>query len=334
MRFAEIGSFSVAHAERAWPWIAVNHTHASIAFYTQIDRIETRTLRGAELAIGATFALPPTLGALLPTGGFALDNAAERVALYAGAGATQTLATLGPNGEGRQSNIDALLGAGHALRAIAFDRLSTRLWLSGEHGPQTFVALLDATTHTLIGRVDSAGFSLPAIHELYTHSQDDAVLLVAACGQEGTFARVVGWSGDAVTQVETALDEGSVPAGFVGFSADGARVHFAEAEELRTHAWPGLQELASVELADDFVSSYAGAVLGGHVFVDGAFEGDEDDAVMRFEPAGLHGVLLTPPFPLGMWAARLGSQVLITVEARGEPATARALHLELPARSN
>ena len=130
----------------------------------------------------------------------------------------------------------------------------------------------------------------------------------------------------------TALDTGSVPSGFVGFSSDGARVHLVEADELRTHAWPGLQELSSVELADDFVSSYAGAVLGHRILVDGHdSETGDFDSVMVFDRAAIHGAIAKEPVPSGMWVGRLGSEAIVTVAAAGEPARGTVVRLEPPA---
>ena len=170
------------------------------------------------------------------------------------------------------------------------------------------------------GIARSAAFPPPATHELYLHPQDSAVLLLAACGEDGTFARVAGWSGGGVEAIPTALDKGGIPAGFVGFSADAVRVHLAEADELRTHSWPGLEELSSVELADDFVSSYAGAVFGDRIFVDGEDADSRDDAVMMFDRSATRGALLPDPVPSGMWAGRLLADTIVTVEAKGEPA--------------
>jgi hypothetical protein len=172
------------------------------------------------------------------------------------------------------------------------------------------------------------------MHELYLHPQDDAVLLIAACGEDGTFARVVGWSGEKVEAIPSSLDAGGIPAGFVGFSVDAQRVHLVEADELRTHAWPGLQELSSVELADDFVSSFSGAVLGEHLYIDGEFAEVSEDAVMRFDRSAIRGKVMLAPFPTGMWAGRLGTDVIVTVEAKGEPARARILRIALPDTSN
>lgn len=224
------------------------------------------------------------------------------------------------------------------LRGFAIDPEGARLALCAESDTETALLLVEAASHALVGISRSAAFPRPSTHELYVHPQDDAVLLVAACGEEGTFARVVGWSGKAVEVVPTALDDGGIPAGFAGFSADAARVHLVEADELRTHAWPTLHELSSVQLAGDFVSSFAGAVLGHHVFVDGhhADDGGEggDDAVMRFDRSAIRGIVLPPPVPIGMWAGRLGADVIVTVESKGDPARGRVIRVALPDTSN
>jgi hypothetical protein len=131
-------------------------------------------------------------------------------------------------------------------------------------------------------------------------------------------------------EVLTALDAGDVTAGFDGFSADLTRVHLAEADELRTHAWPGLEQLSSVMLADDFASSYAGAVLGDRIFVDGEDRDAGGDSVMQFDRSALLGTVLKPPFPSGMWVGRLGVDAIVTVESKGDPARARVLRLPVP----
>ena len=151
--------------------------------------------------------------------------------------------------------------------------------------------------------------------------------LLAACGEEGTFARVAGCAKDEVSAIATALDSGGIPAGFVGFSADGARVHLAEADELRTHAWPGLEELSSVELADDFVSSFAGAVLGESLYIDGQDAESNDDQVMKFDRSAIVGSVLSGDVPNGMWAGRLGGDALVTVESKGDPARGRVFRV-------
>jgi hypothetical protein len=160
---------------------------------------------------------------------------------------------------------------------------------------------------------------------------DDAVLLIAACGQDGTFVRVAGWSDGPPIAIANALEKGSISAGFVGFSADGARVHLAEADELRTHAWPGLEELSSVDLADDFASSYAGAVMGDRIFIDGEDRDTGDgDAVMQFDRTAIRGVVLKPPVPSGMWVGRIGIDAIVTVDVKGDPAPGRVVRLPAP----
>jgi hypothetical protein len=157
------------------------------------------------------------------------------------------------------------------------------------------------------------------------------VLLLAACGQDGTFARIAGWSDGPPIAIQTTLDGGSLPAGFVGFSSDGSRVHLVESDALRTHAWPGLEELASVELADDFVSSYSGVVLGHEIFVDGSdSESEDEDRVMVFERAGLRGATAKSPVPTGMWVGRLGTDSIVTVSSKGDPARGAVVRIPTP----
>jgi hypothetical protein len=231
------------------------------------------------------------------------------------------------SGEVARASVVALTGAGFTGRALAFDRSGARLWLSAESEKETALVLLDARTLALVGVVRSAAFPPPAMHELMLHPHDDAVLLLGACGEEGTFARVAGLAGGEVSAIATTLDAGGIAAGFVGFSADGARVHLVEADELRTHAWPGLEELSSVELADDFISSFSGVVLGDSILVDGQDAESSEDQIMKFDRSAIVGSVLHDDVPKGMWAGRLGASAIVTVESKGEPVRGRVVRV-------
>ncbi len=259
--------------------------------------------------------------------GSGFDPRGELLAVTGTTDGESVVVTLDASGEVRRTRLDALAGPDFVAHAVTFDRTGARLWLSAESGRETALVLIDPRTHALAGVVRSAPFPSSAYHELYVHPQDDAVLLLAACGQDGTFARVAGWSDGPPVAIETALDQGSVPAGFVGFSSDSARVHLAEADELRTHAWPGLETLSSAPFADEFVSSYSGTIIDSLIFVDGEIgEGDDsEDAVMMFDRSALKGALVAPPAPPGMWVGRLGANAIVTVEAKGDPARGRVL---------
>ena len=311
MSFIEIASFEVAHGALKWPWIAFDATRARFAFAKNEHELVSRTLAGDE----KTFALPSDLP-LANLHGFATDLRGELVAII---GATE-IVTLDAKGEVRRSSIEA----GFTARAVTFDRSGSRLWISAESGKETALVLVDARTHDVVGTVKSAAFPSEANHELYVHPQDDAVLLLAACGEDGTFARVAGWSDGPPIAIETALDQGGASAGFVGFSADGSRLHLAEPDELQTFSWPGLAKLSSAPFADDFVANYSGAVIDSLVFVDGELDLDEGakDAAMMFDASARKGSIVTPA-PSGMWAGRVAPNAIITVEAKGEPAHAR-----------
>ena len=328
MNLVEIASFDVVHQQLSWPWITFDASGKRFAFVSSERGISSRVLEGGAVAEGTSFALPADL-ALAALHGFALDTSGALLAIVGVASAVSVVITCDVDGEQRRTPIEALIGPGFTPRAVAFDAIGVRLWISAESEKETALVLIDSWTHALIGVSRSELFPPPATHELSLHPQDDAVLLLAACGEDGTFARVAGWSGGGVEAIPTALDKGGIPAGFVGFSADGARVHLAEADELRTHAWPGLEELSSVELADDFVSSFSGVVLGDRILVDGEDAEAREDAVMTFDRSAMVGSLLGEPVPKGMWAGRLGIDCIVTVEAKGEPARGRVVRIAL-----
>jgi|GEM_PF-4051163 len=343
MKFFEVASFEVAHGHLGWPWIAFDAARTRFAFLDANGTLASRAVAGDAVVRGASFAVPADFP--LPTAplgdrdlhdfreglhAFAISPAAADPALAAFvgiAGSEAVLVTSSPDAELARTTLASLLPGRYAPCSVAFDRRGARLWISVESSKEQALVVVDARSHALVGIVRGNAFPPPAVHELFVHPEDDAVLLLAACGQDGTFARVAGWSDGPVERVTTALDEGSVPAGFVGFSADGNRVHLVEADELRTHSWPGLEQLSSVDLADDFASSYSGAVLGERIFIDGDDADSGEEAVMTFDRSALRGSLVAPPVPSGMWAGRVGEDMIVVVSAKGDPAEARVVRI-------
>ncbi len=341
MHFTELGSFDALHTNLAWPWIAFDASGTRFAFIAPGGRIASAEASSSGLIFGSTFALPEGLelpGSPVPGDArrthdglyaFSIDPAGTRLAFVGVTSGASVFITTDADGREHRSQLATLLSGGFTPQAVAFDRSGERVWISADSDAETAVLLLNSRTHALVGVVRSGGFPPPAVHELKVHPKDDAVLLLAACGQDGTYARVVGWSGEDVAALPTALDGGGLPSGLVGFSADGSRAHLAEADELRTHVWPDLKEISSVQLKDDFVSSYAGAVLGDRILVDGNDSESGEDAVMVFDRTGRRGSLLAPPFPIGMWAGCLGVDVIVTIEAKGDPARGRVIRVAL-----
>lgn len=315
--------------------------------------VHTRALEGGALVAGPSFALPEDLRLPArrpaPTGHLGVPRGLQALALSPGGDAValvgrvrgESIVTIVPaDGAPVRASARGLTGRDDALHAAAFDRAGERLWVSAETGSATVLLLLDARTLAVLGALESPAFPPPAAHELHVHPVDDAVLLLAACGQDGTFARVAGFTqGDPPVLLPTSLDDGGAPAGMVGFSAardgGGARVHLVEDVALRTHAWPNLVELASVDLPEDFASTYGGALLGDRIFLDGEdAETGDGDRVMEFDRSGLVGRVRragapkgTWSAPPGMWIGGLGDDCIVTVEAKGEPARARVFRV-------
>lgn len=347
MHIVELDTFAAARGALAWPWIALDPTSTRLAFVASAREVATRVLladaRLPTVTAGPSFSLPadlalPSTDAEQGLRAFALSPDGTTLAIVGTAAVASLLVTLDASGhEVKRSPLEelaALADGDLTARAVAFDRSGTRLWISADGANQSALLLVDARSHDVLGVLSGPVFAPPAVHALHPHPSDDAVLLLASCGEDGTFARVAGWSGGdprSVAPVPTALDGGDTPAGFVGFSADLAHVHLVEGEALRTHSWPGLAELASVPLDPEMVSSYSGVVLGQRILVDGAVEDDgEQETVMAFDRTGLRGSRIRPPYPEGMWVGRFGADGLVTVEAKGDPATARVVRLPPP----
>lgn len=341
MKFVEIGAFEVVHLRLTWPWVAIDASGTRFAFASAPDRVATRVLVDGRIDDGPSFslgdlALPSEapdpashVGVAAGVHGFSLDRTGALLAVTGVVDRVSVVVTVGLEGELRRTNVEAF-AQGYIAHAVAFDRSGTRLWLSAENGEHTALMLLDARSHELLGLLLSDPFPPPANHELHVHPQDDAVLLLAACGQDGTFARVAGFTDGPPVALGTALDAGAAPAGFVGFSLDGARAHFAEDEALRTHSWPGLIELSSVPFADEFASAYSGIVLRDRILVDGNDVDTEDDDVMSFDRTGVLGMREKPPVPSGMWVGRLGQDLLLTVASKGDPASGKVFRIPAP----
>jgi len=335
MNLTELATFSVVHRDLPWPWIAFAANGKHFAALSGSSSVASWSLVDNAITPSVSFALPEGLDLESKEEtrlrGFAIDSSGTLLAAYG----PRAIVTLDANGAVARTTFEALEAQGLVPRAIAFDRSGTRIWISAdsEDGKESALLLLDARTHASSGISRSAPFPQPAVHELFVHPADSAVLVVAACGPDGTFARVAGFTDGPIARIETALDQGAVAAGFVGFSNDGTHAFFAEADEARTHAWPGLQQLSSVPLADEFISSYAGAVRGDAIFIDGEDVDTGDDAVIQLDRSGLLCTRLHPPFPVGMWAGNLGSDCIVTVDAKSEPAAARVIRLPSTAPS-
>ena len=183
MRLEELDSFRVLHGRRPWPWIAFDASGMRFAFAESESSIGTRTLKAGSIEVGASFALPSDLA----IEGFSVDRTGTLLAAFS----ADELVTISA-GEPLRSKASELLEPGTRFRAAAFDRTGERIWISAEAEKESVLIQVHATSHAVIAALRSAPFAAPSVHELYTHPQDDAVLLLAACGQEGTFARVAG----------------------------------------------------------------------------------------------------------------------------------------------
>jgi hypothetical protein len=333
MKYEALATFEVTHTHLSWPWITIDASRTCLVFLATHQRFATRVLSESGVVEGVGFDVPQGV-VVSQIRGFSIDKTRTRLAIAATVDAMSLIVTANEAGEMLRTPMSSLTDADANVCAIAWDRTGKYLWVSAQRPSETLLLMLDGETHAVMGIARSAAFPPPAVHEFYLHPQDDAVLLLAACGQDGTFARLVGWSGDSFEVIQTALDDGGASAGMVGFSSDGLRVHLAESDALRTHAWPTLHELSSAEFTGDFLSNYTGAVFGHHVYVDGEFDEVCDDAVMLYDRTALRGKVLPGPVMTGMWVGRLGTDCLVTVAEKGDPSRASIVRIALPDSQN
>ncbi len=320
MKFLEVGSFEVLHKHLAWPWVAVNVSRSHFAFAAAEDRIATRSFIEGDLAEGTVFQLPNDLrlppekrpdtghrGAEAGIHAFSIDVSGVHLAVTATVDGASVVVTLDAKGEQKRSRVDALIGADFVAHAVAFDRTGARLWISAESGTETALLVVDAYTHAVFASSKAIRFRRRPF------TSCTCIRKTTRCCSSPLADK---------TERSRALRDGRMvhprrfqtPSKKARFQLVSWAFHRTaracislEADELRTHAWPGLEELSSVDLADDFASSYAGVVMGDRIFVDGEDRDTGDgDAVMLFDRAAIRGVVVAPPVPTGMWVGRLG----------------------------
>lgn len=339
--FREVGSFQVAHGALPWPWLVFDPARRRFAHAVDAQTIVARALDGEAVVETARFALPAGLGLpqVAPSGegstaraprlhAFALSPSGDTLAVTGVVDGRSVIVTLGAGGELARATVDERLGAGLFGQALCWDRAGARVWVAAERDGSPdgasqgvgVVALLDAATLQVVGVVDHPKYPPPITYELTLHPTDDAVSMFAACGPDGTFARVARVREGRVETVPTKMDGGLEPAGLLGFSRDGARVFLAEESALRVHRWPDLEVVKTVDLGDEFVSAYAGAVVDDRVLVDGEDAEDGDDVVLAYDADTLKR--LPPPTAIrgAMWVGLVGERRLVTVAPKGEPA--------------
>ena len=173
-----------------------------------------------------------------------------------------------------------LIGEGAALSALR--RATAPASASGSRPRRDrdrHRAHVDTTSLEPVG-VLPAPLSRPSLHEIRNPPDRRRGARPRGVRRGGTFARVVGFAGDEVSAVPGArsMRAGSRPASSAS-RRTGTRSPRRGRRAARTHAWPTLHELSSVPLADDFVSSFSGAV-GDDIFVDGDLDADAGNAVM------------------------------------------------------
>jgi hypothetical protein len=321
-----VRNIALGRHQLVWPWAALSPRKTVLLGISRTGALIVEQLRAIEPKQDV-FVLAAQLENVRA---LAIDDGARNAAMICASAAGTSLLVQVLD----QSSPTRTIELAGTLHAVCFDRSGAQLWVSAESKTAIVVYLIEVATGLCRATLETP-LVAEAKHELHLHPQDDAVLLLLAAGQDGTFARLCGTNGVDVAWLPTELDGGGVAAGFVGFSADGLRVHLAEFDCLRTHAWPTLHELSTADYAGDFVANYTGAVFGNHLLVDGQWADENLRAVMQFDRTGLAGVPLPEEPPEGRWMGACAGQQLLTLraEANGD-VHAEFFALQLPESFN
>jgi hypothetical protein len=196
--------------------------------------------------------------------------------------------------------------------AAAFTRDGESIWISAESSSGAGVARLRFRDFGLEAKVAFAPAPPPAAHELFLHPLEDAVLLTMACGQDGTFIRVVRMAGGKLELVPTEGDGGLEPCGMAETTDDGEHVCLVAIDRVELRRWPTLRPARQAELGEERVTHHNGVRIGGRFLVSAADREDEDEerALVLGDSLAIEDDAAGPP---GMWAGRLGKDRLVTV---------------------
>jgi hypothetical protein len=330
LRSSKLSELAIAPGKLPWPWVAFSPERTAFALPVARTTLALRSATALEPEV--RLELPESLA--IPTVAASDSSTTSRqpgvhaIAVHPDG---RTVVAFGWQGDlpaaciGRPGIASELVDLGPALgdmgpMAATFTRDGESIWVSAESSTGAAIVRLRFRDFALEAKAAFAPAPPPAAHELHLHPVEDAVLLMMACGQDGTFVRVARFGGGRLELVASQGDGGLEPCGTAEATEDGTRVCLVSADRVELRRWPDLSLESQFELGDERTANYNGVRMGGRFVVSATVEDDEgeDDRALLFSDA------LTleddAPAPRGMWAGRLGRDRLVTIgrEENGE----------------
>jgi hypothetical protein len=213
--------------------------------------------------------------------------------------------------------------------AASFTRDGESIWLSAESAIAAAIARLRFRDFGLESKAAFPPAPPPAVHQMFLHPTEDAVLLTMSCGQDGTFIRAARMAGGKLELIATEGDDGLEPCGVAGATGDGGRVCLVTASRAELRRWPRLEREAEIDVGEELSANYNGVRIGGRFIVSATAqeEGEDERALVLNDALEL---LDDAPAPPGMWAGRLGEDRLVTIgREKGEERRAFVYAIEV-----
>jgi hypothetical protein len=250
LRFEPLATFAIAPGKLRWPWISLSPDRRHVAYPTgphtiglrSVDRLDEEAI----LTLPEAFHMPTQ--SMAATGStarqpglhaIAVNDDGTAIVAFAWHGAAPVACVAGIGREPTTIDLTAALD-GMGPMSTAFARTGDALWLTTESETGAAILRLRASDLAVIGHVGFKPPPLPAQHEVFTHPFRDEALLLMACGQDGTFARIARFDGE-VTAIPCAAEDGIEPAGLADWDHTGHHVFLAGDTGLERRTFPDLE---------------------------------------------------------------------------------------------
>lgn len=323
LRFEDVTQLTLSPRKLAWPWVWFSPDRRTLGYpvgpralaLRSIDRLDDE--RRIDLPAGFETPTKP-----LPTTGSTSRRPGLQTVALSDDGVTLVAFTWHDDGPRacvvshdappRTIDLAPHLG-GMGILSASFSKPGDALWASAESDTHASLLRLSLSDLAIVGQIPFAPAPLPAQHELHVHPTRDDALLLMACGQDGTFARVARFD-TGVVACENALEGGAEPTGLADWNDDGERVFLIGFDGIEARTWPGLALVSQVDAPDGLILNCTGLRIGDQLAVSAADEETEDEPRALLYDATTLVRNDDAPAPPGMWAGRFGDDRLVTID--------------------